>query len=174
MINDIQVRRGCIPLFETDPPQLWLAEWSNQLFVKLSAGGLVGWGEVLPAAANTREPYVALIERFAEGLRGEDEKEIEKLWQTMRRMSFIGGYGVTTGAISGIDIALWDISGKKANQPVSKLVASKQSVIPKLPRYISLSRYADSEKLCKAVDNLIEKGYRSIKIHQSGKTPLMG
>jgi len=174
MIDDIQVRRGCIPLFETVPPQLWLAEWSNQLFVKLSAEGIVGWGEVLPAAGNTREPYITLIERFAEGLRGEDQKDIEKLWLTMRRMSFTGGYGVTTGAISGIDIALWDIAGKVANQPVSELVEPGKSTMPKLTRYVSLSRYVDNTKMCEAVGHLIEKGYKSIKIHQSASDTLEG
>ncbi len=43
--------------------------------MKVTADGSVGWGEVLPAAGNTREPYVAMIERFAENLRGEDEQE---------------------------------------------------------------------------------------------------
>src|SRR5580698_7930309 len=100
MIDEISVRRGSIPLSETRPPQLWTSEWSNQLFVKLTASGVVGWGEVLPAAGNTREPYIAMIQRFAEGIAGEDETEIKKLWKTMRRISFTGGYGITTGAIS--------------------------------------------------------------------------
>lgn len=173
MIDDIQVRRGSIPLTPTEPQQLWISEWSNQLFVKITAGGHVGWGELLPAAGNTREPYVALIERFAEGIRGEDEDEIEKLWNTMRRMSFTGGYGVTTGAISGIDIALWDIRGKKRELPVFKLLGA-DDLAPKLPRYVSLSRYADNLKLRDAVGHLLERGYKSIKLHQSAVDTLDG
>jgi len=172
MIEEIQIRRGAIPLTETTPPQLWIAEWSNQLFVKLSAGGMAGWGEVLPAAGNTREPYIAMIQRFAEGIVGEDEADIKKLWKTMRRISFTGGYGITTGAISGIDIALWDLLGKKSDTSVFKLIGGRSP--PKLSRYVSLSRYSNNEKLRDAVGNLIENGYKSIKIHQSAEDTLDG
>ncbi len=167
MIEDIQVKRGAIPLTETSPPQLWVAEWRTQLFVKVTANGSVGWGEVLPAAGNTREPYIAMIERFAENLRGEDENEIRKLWNMMRKWSFTGGYGITTGAISGIDIALWDLRGKKSGEPISELFESEEPVMPKLRRYVSLSRYGSNEQLRIVVGSLLEKGYRSIKLHQS-------
>ena len=46
--------------------------------MRLTASGVVGWGEVLPAAGNTREPYIAMIQRFAEGIIGEDETEIKE------------------------------------------------------------------------------------------------
>jgi len=174
MIEDIQVKRGAIPLTETVPPQLWVPEWSNQLFVKATASGSVGWGEVLPAAANTREPYVAMIERFAENLRGEDENEIRKLWNMMRKWSFTGGYGIATGAISGIDIALWDLLGKKSGEPVSELLEPEEPLVPKLRRYVSLSRYASNEQLSAVVGTLLEKGYRSIKMHQPPDDTLEG
>ncbi|HYB03062.1 MAG TPA: enolase C-terminal domain-like protein, partial [Nitrososphaerales archaeon] len=174
MIEDIQVKRGAIPLTETVPAQLWVSEWSNQLFVKVTASGSVGWGEVLPAAANTREPYVAMIERFAENLRGEDENEIRKLWNMMRKWSFTGGYGITTGAISGIDIALWDLLGKKSSEPVSELLEPEEPFVPKLRRYVSLSRYGSNEQLRAVVGTLLEKGYRSIKMHQSPDDTLEG
>ena len=174
MIEEIQIRRGSIPLSETVPPQLWIAEWSNQLFVRLTASGVVGWGEVLPAAGNTREPYIAMIQRFAEGITGENEAGIKKLWKTMRRMSFTGGYGITTGAMSGIDIALWDIRGKKHYSSLFRLLGGKSTSPPKFTRYVSLSRYSDNKKLRDAVGNLIEQGYKSIKIHQSAEDTLDG
>lgn len=172
MIEDIQVRRGAIPLTKTVPPQQWISEWSHQLYVKIKAQGITGWGDILPAAGNIAEPYAAMIARFTDGLLGEDEEEIGKLWTAMRRMSFTGGYGVTTGAISGIDIALWDIAGKRESLPVWKQVGGERSA--KLSRYVSLSRYSDSEKLRQVVGHLLDKGYRSIKIHQSPVDTLEG
>jgi L-alanine-DL-glutamate epimerase-like enolase superfamily enzyme len=174
MIEAIEVKRGAIPLTETVPPQLWVSEWSNQLFVKVTASGNTGWGEVLPAAANTREPYIAMIERFAENLLGEDETEIRKIWNLMCRWSFTGGYGITTGAISGIDIALWDLLGKKMGKPVSELLEPEEPLVPKLSRYVSLSRYAHSQQLRTVVGTLLEKGYRSIKLHQSAADTFEG
>ena len=173
MISEITPVRGAIPLSKTKPVQQWTAEWSNQLFIKVRAGGRTGWGEILPAAGNTREPYVKMVERLAERIVGEDEAEISELWRLMRKMTFTGGYGITTGAISGIDIALWDLKGKKNSTPIFKLLGSAGSSSEKeVPRYASLSRYATNSKVLSAVENLLAAGYSSIKIHQAPEETL--
>jgi L-alanine-DL-glutamate epimerase-like enolase superfamily enzyme len=164
LISQIEVIDGAIPLSKTEPEQLWTEEWSNQIFVKMqTSDGLVGWGEVLPAAGNLRDPYVSLINRLKEGLIGKDESDYKALWNFMRKVLFNGGYGVTTGAISGIDIAIWDIMGKRAGLPVSRLLGTTNS---KVVRYASLSRYKRKEDLLPIIKNLLGSGYRAVKIHQ--------
>ena len=70
----------------------------------------------------TRERVVGAIEDLAELLIGEDPTRIEHLWQTMYRQHFWHGHGIVRStAIAGIDIALWDIAGKLAGVPCSKL-----------------------------------------------------
>jgi L-alanine-DL-glutamate epimerase-like enolase superfamily enzyme len=173
LINEITLIRGAIPLSRTDPVQLWTEEWSNQLFVKVRVGERVGWGETLPAAGNTREPYIKMIERLRERIVDENEAKISELWMTMRKMTFTGGYGVTTGAISGIDIALWDMRGKKNSAPIFKLLRKNGSSSGKeIPRYASLSRYSDNAKVLSAVEKLVKSGYSSIKIHQTPEQTL--
>jgi L-alanine-DL-glutamate epimerase-like enolase superfamily enzyme len=86
-------------------------------------------------------------------------------------MTITGGYGVTTGAISGIDIALWDIRGKNKKLPINLLLDSSESR-SKVQRYASLSRYGTNEGVSDAVKNLVEAGYNSIKIHQHAKDTL--
>jgi L-alanine-DL-glutamate epimerase-like enolase superfamily enzyme len=66
MIRRIDIVNGAIPLDKTEPEQQWAEEWSSQLFVKVLTDDFVGWGEVLPAGGNSREPYAAIIRRLTE------------------------------------------------------------------------------------------------------------
>jgi galactonate dehydratase len=98
------------------------ARMRNWIFVKVvtDAPGLWGWGEA------TLEWYtravVGAIEDIAQLLIGEDPTRIEYLWQMMYRQHFWHGNGIVRGtAISGIDIALWDIVGKVHGVPCHKL-----------------------------------------------------
>ena len=98
------------------------ARMRNWIFVKVltSEPGLYGWGEAT-LEWHTRS-VVGAIEDIAELIVGEDPTRIEHLWQVMYRQHFWHGHGVVRStAISGIDIALWDIAGKIAGMPCSKL-----------------------------------------------------
>jgi galactonate dehydratase len=94
----------------------------NWIFVKVHTDqpGLWGWGEAT-LEWHTRS-VVGAVEDIATLLVGEDPTRVEHLWQMMHRQHFWHGNGVVRGtAISGIDIALWDILGKVHNVPCHKL-----------------------------------------------------
>ncbi len=98
------------------------ARMRNWIFVKVLTDqpGLWGWGEAT-LEWHTRA-VVGAIEDLAELLVGEDPTRIEHLWQMMYRQHFWHGNGIVRGtAISGIDIALWDILGKIHGVPCHKL-----------------------------------------------------
>ena len=165
MIRSVRPVYGAIPLTKTHPPQQWLDEWSAQLFVKVSTDDKAsGWGEVLPSAGNSREPYVAVLRRVSTHVVGRPDADPKALWAEMRRLTFSGGYGVTTGAISGIDIALWDIASRRARKPLQELLGGRGG---KALRYASLSRYKHTEDAVSVVGSLIEQGYSAIKLHQT-------
>src|SRR5436190_14563865 len=94
--------------------------------------GPVGLGEVdsMPSVAK------AVIEappshKIATGLRsllvGEDPLEIERLWQKMYAGTiYFGRRGVAIHAISGVEIALWDIAGQAASKPIHELVGGRK------------------------------------------------
>ena len=69
-------------------------------------------------------PVAAIVEdHFAPMLVGESCFAIEKLWDMMFRMSKpYGSMGLTSCAISAVDLALWDLAGKLKNQPVYELI----------------------------------------------------
>src|SRR5688572_13430884 len=94
----------------------------NWVFVKVTTdqAGLVGWGEAT-LEWHTRS-VVGAIEDIAELLVGEDPTRPEHLWQMMYRQHFWHGHGIVRAtAISGIDLALWDIVGKVAGLPLAKV-----------------------------------------------------
>jgi galactonate dehydratase len=98
------------------------ARMRNWVFVKVLTDqpGLWGWGEAT-LEWHTRA-VVGAIEDLATLVVGEDPTRVEHLWQMMYRQHFWHGNGIVRGtAISGIDIALWDIVGKIHDVPCHKL-----------------------------------------------------
>jgi len=98
---------------------LWLPKWSS-VGVKVTAEDGT-WG--LGMTSHGR-PVAAVIEdHFAQHLAGENCLSIEKLWDMMFRMSKpYGSQGLVACAISGVDLALWDLAGKLHERPVYELM----------------------------------------------------
>jgi L-rhamnonate dehydratase len=131
--------------------------------------GIVGIGEVDSAP----EVAKAVIEApashaIASGLRhvlvGKDPLDVEGLWHTMYRAAiYYGRRGVALHAISGIDIALWDIKGKALGKPVSELIG--------VPRRSHVRAYASAlmpdteDETARKVSGLIEQyGFTAVKL----------
>ncbi|WP_422102566.1 mandelate racemase/muconate lactonizing enzyme family protein [Vreelandella sp.] len=84
--------------------------------------GTIGWGECLGPA----KPNAAIVEVYAQSLIGEDPLQTEKVWLTLyNRLRDQGQRGLTLTALSGIDIALWDIKGKYFGVPISTLLGGR-------------------------------------------------
>ena len=102
------------------------AKMRNWIFVKVMTDqpGLWGWGEAT-LEWHTRS-VVGAIEDISQLLIGEDPTRIEHLWQMMYRQHFWHGNGIVRStALSGIDIALWDIAGKIHNVPCHQLMGGR-------------------------------------------------
>ncbi|WP_349294726.1 mandelate racemase/muconate lactonizing enzyme family protein (plasmid) [Thioclava sp. 'Guangxiensis'] len=86
------------------------------------ADGTIGWGECLgPARANA-----AVVAAYAQWLIGQNPLETEKIWAVLyNALRDQGQRGLTVTALSGIDIALWDIKGKHFGVPVSTLLGGR-------------------------------------------------
>ena len=98
------------------------ARMRNWVFVKVETDqpGLVGWGEAT-LEWHTRS-IVGALEDLATLVVGEDPRRIEHLWQMMFRQHFWHSSGIVRAtAMSGIDIALWDIAGKELGVPCHRL-----------------------------------------------------
>ncbi len=98
--------------------------WRNYLFVKVDTDeGISGVGEAYPVGPD--KATVEAITYFNEWLRGKDPMDIEGLWQLMYTGSRFPGGSILNAAISGIEHALFDITGKALNTPVYRLLGGK-------------------------------------------------
>ncbi|MCU0523060.1 MAG: galactonate dehydratase [Anaerolineae bacterium] len=93
------------------------------LFVQVETdAGITGLGE--SGAWGYLEPSAAAVEKFRDYLVGQDPLRIEHHWQYLYRWSHFRGAAIM-GALSAIDIALWDIAGKHFGVPAYQLLGGK-------------------------------------------------
>lgn len=136
----------------------------NQLLIKVTTeDGIVGWGE---SGLSAREESVAAtIRHFADFLVGQDSRRISRIWQESYRSQYFEGGRVLTAAMSAVDIALYDILGKRLGVPVYQLLGGKQRDV--IPTFGCCSGTSIDE----VVENakaLMGFGWNSIRINSSG------
>ena len=167
-ITSIETSIVALPFDMGGPPQLFAGKpWTHLeiLFVKINTdAGITGWGEAFGHAANATTK-AALDSVVAPLFIGRDPTNINGLMrETQHALHLLGRSGPMIYALSGIDIALWDIAGKLANQPLYRLLGG--SVQKPLTGYASMLRYTDPELVEKNSARAWKQGYRYIKLHE--------
>jgi L-alanine-DL-glutamate epimerase-like enolase superfamily enzyme len=149
------------------PERHGMGSWDTQpiLFVRVETdAGIVGWGEAF-SHASTPVTRVAVSEIVAKLAVGRDPTDLAVLMRDLtRRTQSMGRNGPVQFAVSGLEIALWDIIGKVAGQPVWQLLGGegKESI----PAYASLFRIGTPELVGKVAATAVERGYRAVKLHE--------
>ncbi|HET9289280.1 MAG TPA: mandelate racemase/muconate lactonizing enzyme family protein [Gaiella sp.] len=130
--------------------------------------GITGIGEVDSApdvvAALVRQPASHAVAQSLRGtLIGRDPLDVEGLWDAMYRgLIYVGRRGIAIHAISGIDIALWDIKGKALGKPVCELLGTVRR--DRVRAYASLLMPDTVEETSERVTGLREQGFTAIKL----------
>ena len=144
-----------------------LRTWTtnNILLVRVETDtGIVGWGEAFCYAC-TDAVRAALHNMVGPLAIGQDARDIAKLsYDLQQKLHLFGRYGITIFALSGLDIALWDIAGKAAGLPVHRLLGGSDAV--ELRCYASLIRYTDPEVVAENVARALDQGFRHLKLHE--------
>ena len=126
--------------------------------------GVTGWGEgfghnIIPATKAALESYVA------PWFIGKDPTDINALHRAAAQAFHIfGRNGPVVYAHSGIDIALWDIAGKRAGLPLSQMLGGAER--RDVRAYSSLMRYGTPETVARICAERVKAGFRHIKLHE--------
>ena len=170
-ITKVETIRVALP-FATGGPRVgmrsalpaWLKMESVILRIE-TADGLEGWGEAFghlmaPASEAVLNNIVGPM------LLGKDARAIaQRIDELERPLHGLGRSGPAMYALSAVDIALWDLAGKRAGMPVFRLLGGDNA---ELRRYASLMRYAgDTDAVSANVTRAREHGFTTIKLHET-------
>jgi L-alanine-DL-glutamate epimerase-like enolase superfamily enzyme len=137
---------------------------TGSIFVRVRTDeGITGLGECSPMHSLVLAHFVETALKPI--LIGKDPLEIEKRWTEMFFRTYkLGVQGVQPEAISGVDIALWDILGKVTNLPVHTLLGGCYR--EKVLMYCSIGGGAGMTvaQMVQKVEDALAKGFRAIKI----------
>lgn len=133
----------------------------NLVFVKIETDqGIHGIGEAYSAGPD--EATVATIADFKRWLVGQDPRNIEHLWAMMYNFTRFPGGLVVNSAMSGIEHALWDISGKAAGVPVYMLLGGR---CREKVRVYQSAGGREPKEVGERAKELVEKyGYTAVKM----------
>jgi len=125
--------------------------------------GFHGWGE---AGVSGRELAVkGAVSHFREFLIGKDPMQIGALWQEMYRGQYFEGGRILTGAISAIDIALYDLVARKLGVPVYQLLGGKQREF--IPCFASSQIPLSGPAVVEDAKKMVSEGWTVIRFSPS-------
>ena len=141
----------------------------DDLVVRISTDeGITGIGEVdsspeLVQALVQAPSSHAVATSLRDALIGEDPLDVERLWHKMYRgLIYFGRRGIAVHAISGLDIALWDIKGKALGKPVFELLGTPFR--DRVRAYASRLMPDTTAETTEAVTELREQGFTAVKL----------
>ncbi|KIV96682.1 hypothetical protein PV10_00515 [Exophiala mesophila] len=152
-----------VPLLST--PKIKTIEYfrvkPRWLFVKITDDqDLYGWGEA--TLEGHSKAVEGALDEIIDRIIGYEADDIEHIWQTIWRLGFYRGGPVFMSALSGIDIALWDLKGRRLGVPVYQLLGGKVRNKIQVYAWIGGDRPNDIENAAKA---RIAQGLRCIKMN---------
>ena len=154
-----------------------VASFDMALIEVESDDGRIGWGEAKAAvgSAGACAAIVATVEHeLGPALIGRDPRRVNALWELMyngtrdghsartgRVMPILGRRGLTVSAISGVDMALWDMLGRSFDAPVLELWGGSRH--DRLPAYAS-GGWADATAIGGQLGGYVDAGFSGVKM----------
>lgn len=132
--------------------------------------GAEGWGEAFGyfCGAAVKAMLDRSVVPLLIGLEVEHPAEVSDMLQ--RRLALFGRYGITIFALSGVDLALWDLKARAADQPLHRVLGPQQR--DQVTAYASLVRYGDAEVAASFTKRALSEGYDYIKLHEVARAEI--
>jgi L-alanine-DL-glutamate epimerase-like enolase superfamily enzyme len=173
-ITDVQAYPTSFPIPPANRVALGIgtAVKRDAVLVKVTTDqGVDGWGEAHHGRAHTA--VAKLIETTLKQLVvGMDPRETVSIWEKMYRFQ-LASHGMGAGAclaMSGIDMALWDIRGKSLGLPLYQLLGGTRRAIPAYAGGVSLG-YQAPASLVEEAGKALGQGYRALKLRVGDSVP---
>ncbi|MCH8223954.1 MAG: mandelate racemase/muconate lactonizing enzyme family protein [Chloroflexi bacterium] len=133
------------------------------IFVEVTTDeGITGWGEVTTTYQVANRSICAVLKQIGGLIEGDDASQIEKIWHKIfRAFTYMGSRGASTNAISGIDIALWDIRGKALGLPIHALLGG--NVRDEISLYTHPSPSIGPEEAARQAKEIVASGHTAMK-----------
>ena len=170
--------RALIPVERRHTSDFGVNDSFNTCLVEVDTDvGITGLGEAKVGVGNLGH-YAALVTlihaELAPLLIGRDPRDVTALWETIyngtrahyvpthgRTFPIVGRRGITVSALSGIDIALWDLLGQALGQPVWRLLGGR--LRERIPAYAS-GGWAPVGGVGSQLRQYVERGHRAVKM----------
>lgn len=126
--------------------------------------GIVGWGDGFAYSCLTTV-VAALKDMVLPLVVGQAIDDLPAFNRHLQqKLHLHGRYGITTFAISAVDMALWDIAAKQKGVPLAELLGGTKRT--ELPAYASLVRYGDPSLVRSFAEKAVGQGYEAVKLHE--------
>ena len=137
----------------------------DTLLVRVEANdGTVGWGEAFAygCASAVRAAVTDMVAPLAIDRTVEDIPAFGR--QLQKDLHIWGRYGITIFALSGLDIALWDIAARQAGQSLAVHLGGRRN--DHVHAYASLVRYGGPQPVAAMAGRAVAEGYGDVKLHE--------
>lgn len=169
MIEKIETAYYRLPLEPMGDAGHGAIDSEELITLKLYADGLVGHGYTYTIGRGGRAIQALIEHDLVSLLLGQDESQIEALWELMwRRLLYVGRGGLVSFAIAAVDIALWDLLGLRTGKPLYALLGGEARDIPAYGSGVDLPK--PLEGLLRQVEGFMERGFPGVKV-KIGRAP---
>ncbi|MDQ3811496.1 MAG: mandelate racemase/muconate lactonizing enzyme family protein, partial [Chloroflexota bacterium] len=131
--------------------------------VQVAADGLVGHGYAYTIGRGGRAIKALIDHDLAPLLLGRGAEDVEQLWQLMwQHLLYVGRGGLASFAIAALDVALWDLRGLRAGQPLYAVLGARARELPAYGSGVDLPKPLPA--LLRQVEDFLERGFRGVKV----------
>ena len=173
VIERIDTRVVYIPFAKpVKHPYLGFRTKNSLLIIEVrTSDGCTGLGLVSIESADQIAAIALIIKGLEPALKGADPLRREMLYDRMRGLTVdLLRDGAANLALTGIDMALWDIFGKQADMPLWKLLGGFRDKVPAYSAE-SLWRHQDAKEVATEGEALVKRGHRAMKL-RTGARPI--
>jgi galactonate dehydratase len=151
--------------------------WGEYLFVEVRTDeGISGWGEITTTTHAADRGVAAMLRQLNDLVVGDDPARIEETWHKIfRAFTYMGSRGAGTLVTSAIDIALWDIKGKRRGVPIADLLGGAVRDDLAIYTHPDQSRFGTRAGVEEEIGAILASGHDAIKFdpfpHLDGRRP---